>query len=534
LTLREYLRVLWRWKWVVIITVCLSTLAAYVYSWRQAPQYAATASIMYVEPVDPSNPLASSPYSGTRDLAVENVVNLIGSASIAEAAQEILDEAPAGPYGIATSVRGGSTEGTGGVIDVSAISGYPAEAAALANAYAQAAVDARRNRQSERIEVAVRAVKAKLEGFTTAESRLSADYILLEQQLADLELLETTATGDFELISEAFEPRQPFAPQPTRSAALGMGVGLLAGVGLTLLFNQLTTKVRSKHEAGEVLGLPVIGSIPEIDRQSLAEGPLIALNHPDGPAAEALRLLRSNLDYLNVDDATSLMITSSLSGEGKSMTACNLAVTMAMAGRKVTIVDGDLRRPRVHDYFGLSNDVGLSSVVAGELAAGEALLRVDLPTAPKPGANANSKSASDERVRVNPRVTVGGVAVGAERATALETRSARELLVLPAGPQVSNPGEVVASSRFGQVMNTLETDGTDLVIVDAPPLLEVGDAAAMAAQVKALVVVVDLKKVRHDTLVETRHMLNPLPCTKLGTILVKTKDGTSGYGYYSR
>jgi len=510
MTLREYLHVLWRWKWVIVVAVCASTFAAYVYSSQQPRQYMATAELIYVEPIDPTSPLGPSYSSDARDLAVQDVINVMGSPLIAGRAQTMLDKSSVGPYGISTSVSGGSVSGTGGVIDVSATSASARDAAAVANAYAQAVVTWRKAQQLDRVALAERAVRAKLSGFTSGVSRRTTDYIMLKQNLQNLKLLEMTVSGDFQLVTPAAAPVVPFAPQPGRSGALGMGVGLLAGVGLAFLFNQLTTKVRGQREAGEVLGLPVVGSLPEIPRRALKDGRLIALTHPSGRSAEALRLLRSNLDYVNVDDVSSLLVTSALADEGKSMTVCNLAVTMAMAGKKVVVVDGDLRRPRVHEYFGLPNDVGLSSVAAGDVTLAEALKTVDLPPTLRPGGDNGSRPDAAARAR-----------------------NARRLVVLTSGPFVPDPGELVASKRFGSIIRELQTASVDFVIVDSPALMEVGDAAAMAAQVEGLVMVVSLDKARHTTLVEARHLLAPLPCKKLGAILVRAKSGPSGYYAYS-
>lgn len=512
LTLGDYLKVLWRWKWMIVIAVCASTLAAYVYSWHQAPQYKATAELLYVEPIDPTNPLGSSYSSDAQNRAVQNAVNVMGSRAITDRAKTILKRGAAGEFSVSTSVQGGPTAGTGGVIDVSATSGNPHDAAAVATAYAQAAVDWSKQQQLERVTAAEEAVKANLAGFTTDASHRTTDYIMLKQSLQSLKLLEMTASGDFKLISPAIPPASPFAPQPLQSAAMGMGVGLLVGVGLAFLFNQLTTKVHGTREAGEVLGLPVIGSLPEIERHSLRKGRIVALTDPHGQTAEALRLLRSNLDYINVDKASSLLVTSALAGEGKSTTVCNLAVTIAMAGKEVVVVDGDLRRPRVHEYFGLPNDVGLSSVAGGDIKLADALTQVDLPPTLRPVV-----------------LTAGpqGVGPAAERA-----RGNRGLFVLTAGPHVPDPGELVASKRFGDIIRELQSSTVDVVIVDSPALMEVGDAAAMAAQIEALVTIVDLGKAHHSTLVEMRHLLAPLPCKKLGVILVKTKGRSSRYGYY--
>ena len=529
LALGDYLHVLWRWKWMIIIVVVAATVGAFAYSWRQAPQYQSTATLLYVEPVDPTNPLGSSYYSSqTQDVAVESVVNVVGSSEVSDRVKKYLEQGVKAPYDVSTTVRGGTVSGTGGVIDVTATSGSPRGSAAVATAYAEAIVEWRKAQQLDRVDSASEAVKASLASYTTEASHKTAEYLALTQQLADLKLLETTAAGDFKLISPGAVPDAPVSPKPRQAAILGMGVGLLIAIGLAFLLDPLTTRVRGRREAGEVLGLPVIGSLPEIDRSRLKEGRLVALTDPGGPTAEALRLLRSNLDYMNVEHASSLMVTSALAGEGKSTTICNLAITMALAGKRVVLVDGDLRRPRVHDYFGLQNAVGLSSVAIGDVPLKEALVRVNLSPVRRPGGNGSgglgAVRAAGARKPVVHVTSPGhpGPKV-AERATA-----ERQLMVLPAGPWVPDPGEVVASQRFGDVIRTLQDEEADLVLVDSPALMEVGDAAAMAAQVDALVVIVDITKAHHATLLEMRDMLVHLPCTHLGVILVKTKSRASG------
>jgi len=534
LSLGDYLQVLWRWKWMIVVVVVAATAGAFAYSWRQAPRYQSTATLLYVEPVDPTNPLGSSYYSSqAQDVAVESVVNVVGSSEIGDRAKKYLEQGVTDRYDVSTTVRGGTVSGTGGVIDVTATSGSPRGSAAVATAYAEAIVEWRKAQQLDRVDAASEAVKASLAGYTTESSRKTAEYLALTQQLADLKLLETTATGDFKLVSPGAVPDTPVSPKPRQAAVLGMGVGLLTAIGLAFLLDPLTTRVRGRREAGEVLGLPVVGSLPEIDRHRLKDGRLVALTDPGGRTAEALRLLRSNLDYINVDHASSILVTSALAGEGKSTTICNLAVTMALAGKRIVLVDGDLRRPRVHDYFGLPNAVGLSSVAVGDVPLSEALIQVDLSPVRRLGGNGSGHvgavRAAGERQPVV-HVTSPG---RAGPKVAQRTTERRELMVLPAGPWVPNPGEVVASRQFGDVIRSLQDEDADLVLVDTPALMEVGDAAAMASQVDALVVIVDITKAHHATLLEMRDMLTHLPCTHLGVILVKTKSRASGYGYYA-
>ena len=542
MSLGDYMRVLWRWKWVIVIVVCASTAGAYAYSWRQAPRYAATASLLYVEPVDPSDPLGGSYYSGeTRDLAVENVLDLTDSTEIYDLAQQKSQTPLAGAFGVSASAREGTsgTSSTSGVVDVTATSGDPELAAAAANGYAAAIVQWRKDQQLKRIAAAEEAVQANMAVYTTPESRQSTDYVLLQERLQNLKLLETTAAGDFEQITQAVPPSEPYAPQPRQAAVMGFGVGLLIGVALAFILEPLTARVSSKQEAARALGLPVVGTLPEIDRRSL-DGGLVVLKEPRGQMAEALRLLRSNLHYLNPDGHSSLLVTSAGAGEGKSTVVCNLGVTLTLAGKRVVVVDGDIRRPRVHEYFGIPNTTGLSDVLAGERPLIEAIQYVELRRAPRPAAG-EPPGAAARPLGAAPAATAARTPVAAPRPTKKRgstDESGRQVVVEPAlyvltaGPQVQDPGELIASSRFGNVMRQLKSNGADLVLVDSPALLEVGDAAALAEQIDALVVVIDIKSAHHSALVEMRDLLRPLPCKQLGTVLVKAKTHSSGYGQY--
>ena len=541
-TLGDYLTVLWRWKWMIVAIVVASTGGAYLYAWSQSPQYSSAATLLYEQPVDPTNPLQTSYYSSMdRDMAVESVINIMGSTEIADRAEKYLGDEVDDPYNVSASTRTSSdatSSGSGGVVDIVATSGNPRESAKVATVYAQAVVEWRKAQQVDRVEVAIEAVEQALTTYNTEASRQSAEYLSLKQQLANLELLKTTSSADFKMVSPGMVPTEPFAPKPLKSAMLGMGVGLLIGVGLAFLLDPLTQRVRGKREAGEVLGLPILGSVPEIERDKLRHGNIVALTDPSGRSAEALRLIRSNLDYLNVDRASSILVTSALAGEGKSTTACNLAVTMALAGKHVAIVDGDLRRPKIHEYFGLSNATGLSSVAFGDAQLRDALLEVSLaprrPGSDGSGAIVRQRAAMD---RAGGKPAAGAVTTAATATPRVLERAAgdmRKLLVLPAGPRVADPGEVVASRRFGEVIRELQSDDVDVVIVDTPALLEVSDAAAMASQVEALIVIVDITKAHQMVLQEMRDILAPLPCKQLGAILVKTKRSrSSGYGYYS-
>ena len=148
-------------------------------------------------------------------------------------------------------------------------------------------------------------------------------------------------------------------------------MGLIFAIALAFVLDQFDTRLRNDSDVAAVLRQPILARIPRISAGALQKSPLVALSDPEGHAADSFRLLRTNLDFMNVDgQVRSLLVTSCLQGEGKSVAVANLAATLALNGKKVVVVDADLRRPRMHTYFGLQNDVGVSTVGTGPERAG--------------------------------------------------------------------------------------------------------------------------------------------------------------------
>ena len=338
--------------------------------------------------------------------------------------------------------------------------------------------------------------------FKTAVAKQSSSYLLLAQSAQALEIRKATATGDFSVVAPASLPAAPYAPKPLRNAILGLAVGLFAAIGLAFLLEQFDTRLRGQDEVVRILGCPIIGRIPRI-RQSADGQPVVTLSDPDGPVAEAFRMLRGNLDFLGLDsDVHSLAVTSSQQGEGKSVAACNLAVAAALTGRRVILLEGDLRRPRIAEYLGLQNERGLATVANGTHNLVEALQRVDV-------------KAPDEARGGVP----GDGVVGPPR-----------LYVLTHGPKVPNPGEIVASHWFAELVEKYGHNA-DLVIVDTPALLAVGDAAAIAGAVDGLVFVVDPSRVKRPTLQAAAEQLHHLPARLLGVVVLQHRSRSTSYSY---
>ena len=227
------------------------------------------------------------------------------------------------------------------------------------------------------------------------------------------------------------------------------------------------------------------------------------LADPHKPAAEAFRVLATNIDFVNHDrGARTIMVTSARRGEGKSTTVANLAVAFARSGRRVALVDLDLRMPTIANFFGLNGRPGLTHVALGQKQLDEAVAKIAVVD-------------ESERDLRGGNGSVQGM-----------------LEVLPSGPLPPNPLEFLSQSGLSDVLARV-TDRADLVLIDATPLLDLSDAMALAARVDAVLVVTRMDNLRRPVLDEMSRVLSGVPVVKLGFVLTGTKaDGGYGYGGY--
>ena len=517
LTLRDYLGVLWRRKWLMLLVVVAAAAAAYLFAWRQTPQYLATATLLYEKPLDVANPLTGYGYTDPteRNLELQTVADLIASPDMQQRADALLRErgVSSSDYAVTSSTVSDTQSGIyRNTVTIDASGPDPAVAAAAANAYAETYVVWRQEQMQAQIAKAISALERKLLTYDEAE-QTSSDYLVLQQRLSDLEILKATATGNYRVLTPATEPAAPFAPRPLRSAVLGFGVGLFAAIGLAFVLEQFDTRLREPDDVTAILSSPILARIPKIPTKELHADALVCLTKPRGHAAEAFRLLRTNLEFMSIDqDVRSLALTSSLQGEGKSVTLANLAIAMAVGGKRVVVVDGDLRRPQMHNYFGLDNRAGVSTVVTGQTPLSGALQRFSPP-------------------------------VGAETIVALRGPDARALAgivngnvaldirVLTSGPLPPNPGEIVSSQVFGEIITRLSRDA-DVVLVDSPAMLAVGDTVALCSKVDGFVFLVELNVARRPHLERAAEQFTRMPTKLLGLVVARGKEDEGSYYYY--
>ena len=511
-TLRDYVRVIQRRKWVVVGFAVVLTALALAYSYTRTPMYEASARLMYESQLNVADPLSTGGYVDPSQMQVQlnSVASSIASPDLIASAKAALGPATATfTVSAAPDTQTGQTDAS--TVSIKAVSSDPKTAARAANAYAKAFTDGRKAKEQERVRAAEQVIQKQLDSFDSATSKQSADYLTLKQRLQDLQILEATVNGNFSIVIPATTPTEPFSPRPMRDAAIGLVAGLILGIAFVLLLDQFDTRVRTPEEAVSIFGMPGLANLRKLPTKVLERQPLFVVGSARSPAAEAVRKLRGNLEFANIDgDLGSFFITSSLQHEGKTLTVCNLAISLAASGRRVVLVDGDLRRPQIHHYLGLTNATGLSTVLTGRSELISTL---------------HSRS-------VGPGISSVRVAGENEIAAAEDSR----LHVLTSGPLPPNPAEMIASRSFAKLMEKLCSD-FELVIVDAPALLAVGDTAAIARCVDGLVFLIDLTQARRPALIESATQLSQMPCRKLGLVTLSrtsvSRADRDHYTYYS-
>jgi receptor protein-tyrosine kinase len=312
------------------------------------------------------------------------------------------------------------------------------------------------------------------------------------QTLADLQ------TSNATVVQLATRGGQ-ISPRTKRNAGIALILGILLGAALAFLREALDTRVRTAHEVGERLGLPLLGRVPEPPKRLRAANQLVMLDEPSSVAAEAFRVLRTNLEFATLDhDVRTVMITSAVEQEGKSTTIANLAIALARGGQRVILVDLDLRRPYLGKFFDLEDRPGVTQLVLGRAAFGDALTRIPL-------------SGSGRAATENGRTVTRG-----------------QLAVLGSGPIPPDPGEFVSSAALSSVLAQLRKVA-DIVLIDAPPLLSVGDALVLSAKVDAVILATRMEKVRRPMLGELKRLIDSAPTRPLGFV-VTGAEAESGYG----
>jgi polysaccharide biosynthesis transport protein len=534
LELRDYLAVLNRRKITLALTTLLVVVAALVYSYLQTPQYRATAEVLLqgenAEDLLSGSGDAGSGNAQTLQGRVLTEIEVMRSRSVRDAVRDELGYAPS------VSI---SQKGETAVVSISATDTEPERAAEEVNVFADTFIELRRNANVATLEEAIGILTEQVQSIDTQlddanrlveeldEQIAGADptnplyEVLIQQredaiaerdatrlslqtqrsgyaeQLGQLQLsLNAARTGGGEVVSEASVPGSAFSPDPIRNGSVALVLGLLLGAGLAFLREYLDDRIRTKDDLDATTGgSDVLGLIPKVEAwRNRSEPQLVSLTAPKSSVAEAYRGLRTSLQFIGVDRPLKLIqVTSASASEGKTTTLANLGVAFARAGHRVILVDCDLRRPRLHHFFGLDNQVGLTSIILGEHGIEDAV----------------------QSVTEVPR-----------------------LAVLASGPPPPNPSELL-STRSAQALLASLADHADYVLIDSPPLLPVSDSVIVARLVDATVLVTTVDSTTKRGLRRSLELLDQVDAPPVGVVLngLEAEDAYAyayGYGYYGQ
>jgi capsular exopolysaccharide synthesis family protein len=524
--LRNYWHLLRKWSWLIVVGALLSGGSAFVVSRNMTPVYAATTTLL----VTPGSAQALDNYSSliASERLAQTYAQLLQSAPILEETyQRLQSQSVADPEA--------SIPASGPNDHISSVSAQPVRetqllrvtvtgtdpdlitiaANTLVEVFIQWQAEVQRARYAEskanlatEMEQAQSSIQETEERIQTlqagGESVDEDELIRLQDQLAryrnsysallssysNIGLAEANSGATVTVVSAAARPTAPFRPQVVRTTLLAVAVGSLLAVGVAFLIEYLDDTVKIPQDL-QPMGLTVLAMVQRVNQDGRNSMPqLYAVNQPKSLAAEAYRTLRTNLQFSSLDrPLRSLVVTSAVATEGKTTTAANLAVVMAQAGKRVVLVDGDLRRPSTHRLFDLSNEAGLTTALVEDLDA------------------------------------LGGF---------LQATEVENLRVLAAGPVPPNPQELLGSQRMEDLLHKLEEEA-DVIVLDTPPILVVADASVLSARTDGVLVVVNTGRTRRAAVQQAVDGLRQVGAQLLGCVLnmVSTRGGRSSHYYYS-
>ena len=287
------------------------------------------------------------------------------------------------------------------------------------------------------------------------------------------------------VVQPAEVPDRPSSTGLAVTLAAGLLIGLALGAAAALARSAMDVSITTPDQLRELVGVPNLGRI--VFSQAVPKHPLTVHEDPQSPRAEAFRQLRTNLQFVAVDEPPkAIVVTSSLPSEGKTTTIVNLAIAMAYGGSRVLVIEADLRRPKVSELLGLERTVGLTSVLSGRLPPEQAI---------QPWGN-------------------------------------RAFDVLASGPLPPNPSELLASNQMASMLVELRGH-YDMILIDTPPLLPVTDAAAVVPATDGALLVCRYKKTSRAQLTAAAEALRNVSATLLGTVfsMVPSK-GPHAYAEY--
>jgi succinoglycan biosynthesis transport protein ExoP len=507
LDLRRYFALVHRWLWLIVGCAVLAAGSAFAVSSRMPPAYRASVTLL----VQQASSAGTNDYSAilTSERQAQTYTELLKEQPVLEAvaAQLGLDE----PWSSLAERVGVELVRDTQLIRLSVQDTDPLRAAQIANSIADTFIAQNEALSQERyagfladvqgqmdeVSALIEETQAKIDTLGTPETiqeqaeaaRLESilagyrnSYVGLLQNYQQMQLIAARSADNVVVWRRAEVPGGPIGPNTMRNTLLAGVVGAMAAVGVAFLVEYLDDTIKTPEDISQALGLNTLGAIGRL-RKGTDE--LVTVTQPLSPVSEAFRALRTNIRFSSVDNPLrTILVTSAGPTEGKSVMVANLAAAMAQAGLKVVAVDADLRRPRLHQMFGLHPHGGLTnSLLEGSL---------------------------DGR---------------------LQPTQAEGLVVLPAGELPPNPAELLGSRRMQELLELLKGH-VDVVVIDSPPVLPVTDAAVLAQGVDGVLLVIDAGQTRRGAAKRAVESLRQVGANLVGVVLNAVPTHRGGYYYY--
>jgi capsular exopolysaccharide synthesis family protein len=495
-SLREYFRVLRRRKWVPIVTIVALVAIGAILSALQTRVYSASAIVLIPPDVQAQlNPaLSQGTTLQTLSLQLQDEITAAEGDAVTNAVRTTLGHLPstsitAVPNADALSFTSQDTSAARAAID--------------ANAYAGAYLNQRRKSNAADYLQTSQVIQGQISQFQRREAQLPrsdpsqsglrAAIVNLQASLANLQASGQLSRAGGQILNRATPPASPSSPDIRRNLLIAALLGLVIGVWLAFIVDGLDDSIESQRDLTSLPdGIRSLGVIPWVtDWRRAQEAYLASVEDPESPSAEAYRTLRTTIDWIAAEEKVrTIAVTSGSAGDGKSSTIANLGIALARAGRRVTLIDCDLRHPRLHEFFKVDNDVGFASVLLGESSLQDAVKSVE---------------------------------------------GYPDLTVLVAGPHIDNPSELLSLGSARSIIDSCKDElESDFVLVDCPPVLPVADALQVSRLVDGVLIVVSAGRTKKRQLARSLELLREIYAPILGAVLsgVRSRDDESyGYGY---
>ncbi|RLD06200.1 MAG: protein tyrosine kinase [Chloroflexota bacterium] len=504
--IRRYSILIWHWAWLIILATILAAGTAYFVSQRMTPIYQASSTLLVNEAPGTQGTDYSSVMTSQR--LTQTYAEMLTKQPVLD---EVIDQLslPMEASDLKRTITVQPVRDTQ-LIDIKVEEIDPVRAAAIANAVGIAFANQNKAMQEARYASTKESLKSQLDdiqlqidGISTSLAALGdvpesqaererLDNVLSQyrqtyaytlQSYEQVRLAEAETISNVVQAENAVPPKGPISPKVFQNTALAGVVGAMLAVGVIFLIEALDDTIRSPDEVERYLQLPVLGVIRGIEDTE----ELIAAAQPRAPVSEAFRSLRTNIQYASVDHPlNSILITSATQGEGKTTVAANLSSVLAQGGKRVSLIDADLRRPRLHSQMNISNRRGLTSLFMGQ------------------------------DIQLN----------GALRESRIPNLS-----LITSGNLPPNPAELLGSEKMQQILAKVEAQ-SDVVILDSPPVIAVTDATVLSQRVDGVLLVIQPGTAKVAAIQKAIEQLRRVGANVIGVVLNNVASNSSRYSYY--